>query len=122
MQEASRESSKESSFTVLTKISPPNIVGRMMIQIAVVVGGLMVLSVLLGRYLDAQLQTNPLFTVGVTFLGTITSAYVTYKLGLRAVDKSNTISPAPKPESDKIFEANHVEQATYRHEAQSDTV
>jgi F0F1-type ATP synthase assembly protein I len=122
MQEASRESSKESSFTVLTKISPPNIVGRMMIQIAVVVGGLMVLSVLLGRYLDAQLQTNPLFTVGVTFLGTITSAYVTYKLGLRAVDKSNTVSTAPKPDSHLSNEEHRSDDENRKNETHSDTV
>jgi F0F1-type ATP synthase assembly protein I len=117
-----QEASRESSITVLTKISPPNIVGRMMIQIAVVVGGLMLVSVLSGRALDANFKTSPLFSVVITFLGTVASAYLTYKLGLRAVEKSNTVSTAPKPDSHLSNEEHRSDDENRKNETHSDTV
>jgi F0F1-type ATP synthase assembly protein I len=52
------------------------------------VGGVMVLMGFLGRFIDSQINTQPWFTVALIVFGTIVSSYLAYKVGSRAVNKS----------------------------------
>ena len=77
-----------STADIFVKAFPPSVIGLMMVQIALVIGPLTVGAIFLGRYLDAQWNTRPWIMVGLLTLSSILSTFIVYRLGQRAVDKS----------------------------------
>lgn len=78
----------ESTSKVIQKAFSPRIVGSMILQIGLCVGGLILGAVLLGKYLDTQMNSAPWITVALAVASTIPACYFAYKLGMRAVDNS----------------------------------
>lgn len=78
----------ESTSKVIQKAFSPRIVGSMILQIGLCVGGLILGAVLLGKYVDAQMNTAPWVTVALAVASTIPACYFAYKLGMRAVENS----------------------------------
>lgn len=81
-------SEKESPIVLLIRALPPAIVGAMVFQIAIVVGGLVLGSILLGLFLDTQLGTRPLLTLGLGIVSLPLSVWLTYRIALRAIAKA----------------------------------
>lgn len=81
-------SEKESPIALLIRALPPAIVGAMVFQIAIVVGGLVLGSILLGLFLDTQLGTRPLLTLGLGIVSLPLSVWLTYRIALRAIAKA----------------------------------
>ena len=76
-------SRKESPLVVLTRALPPAVVASMVVQVALVTGGLMIGSLALGLFLDARFATKPLFTLGLAFIALPLSVWLTYRLAMR---------------------------------------
>ncbi|MCS7060461.1 MAG: AtpZ/AtpI family protein [Anaerolineae bacterium] len=79
---------RESPIALLIRALPPAIVGAMVVQIAFVVGGLVLGSILLGLFIDSQLSTRPLFTLGLGIVSLPLSVWLTYRIALRAIAKA----------------------------------
>lgn len=102
---------QEPPFVIFIKAFPPTIVGAMVMQIALIIGVLMIGSVFLGLALDKQLGTRPLLVLLLPITGTFISVFLTYKLGMRTVAKSRQAylkwkeakesDAQPKPASDQ---------------------
>lgn len=68
----------------------------MLVQIAIVNGVLIVGSVYLGKFLDAQMNTRLLFTVVFAVASLQFAFFLAYKLGMRAVAKTERLDPQPR--------------------------
>lgn len=79
---------KESPIVLLIRALPPAIVGAMVVQIAIVVGGLVLGSILLGLFLDVQLGTRPLLTLGLGIVSLPLSVWLTYRIALRTISRA----------------------------------
>jgi F0F1-type ATP synthase assembly protein I len=94
------QSQKPSSPITFRKAFPPSIIGLMFVQIAVIVGGLIVGAVYLGKFLDARFATRPWLTVVSFLIATFVALPVTYSLGMKAINKVNQAEmPSEKDES-----------------------
>jgi F0F1-type ATP synthase assembly protein I len=60
----------------------------MVIQVALIIGGLMIGSVFLGLFVDARLDTRPLFTLVLSFVSLPISVWLTYRLAMKTVSKA----------------------------------
>jgi len=72
-------------------------VGLMVIQIAIIVGALVLGAVSLGRFLDAQWASAPWMTVILAFGSSIAACFITYRIGMRAVARTDRELPLKKP-------------------------
>ncbi len=79
---------RESPIVLLIRALPPAIVGAMVFQIAIVVGGLVLGAIVLGLFLDTQLGTRPLLTLGLGITSLPLSVWLTYRIALRAIAKA----------------------------------
>jgi hypothetical protein len=77
---ASRE---ESPIVILTHALPPAVLGAMLVQVAVIVGGLMIGALALGLFIDARFGSRPLFTLLFALTSLPISAWLTYRLAMR---------------------------------------
>ena len=80
---------KDHPFVILSRALPMQVIGFMVVQVAVAVivtvGG----SVALGLFIDTRVtNTKPLFTLLLSLIGAILSVYLTYRLAMRAVPKA----------------------------------
>lgn len=100
---------RESSLVIFAKAFPPQVIGFMVVQIAVVNGVLMIGSVFLGMMLDRQLQTTPLLTLVLPIVAAISCVFVAYRLGLRAVKNSRKAYLQWKGKSEDEAEAEAEE-------------
>jgi len=82
------ESRKDSPIVILARALPPAVVGAMVIQIAVVIGAVVIGSVVLGLLIDTRAGTRPLFTLSLGLLSLPLSAWLTYRIAMRAVAKA----------------------------------
>jgi ABC-type protease/lipase transport system fused ATPase/permease subunit len=80
--------SRESSLVIFLKAFPPQIVGVMVAQIAIVNGMMMIGAVFVGMVLDRQFGTRPLLTIVLPLIAALLSVFVAYRLALRTVTKS----------------------------------
>lgn len=87
------QSQKPSSPITFRKAFPPSIVGLMFLQIAVIVGGLIVGAVYLGKFLDLRFDTKPWLTVVLFLIASFIAVPVTYRLGMRAIAKVKNAEP-----------------------------
>ena len=81
------QSQKPSSPITFRKAFPPRIMGLMMLQIAVIVGGLIVGAVFIGMFLDVRFDTKPWLTVVFFLVASFIAVPVTYRLGMRTIAK-----------------------------------
>ncbi len=79
---------RESPIVLLIRALPPAIVGVMIFQIAIVVGGLVLGAILLGLFLDVQLGTRPLLTLGLGIVSLPLSVWLTYRIALRTIARA----------------------------------
>ncbi len=79
---------KESPFVLLLRALPPAVVGVMTFQIALAVGGLVLGAIITGLWLDAQLGTRPLLTLGLGVLSLPVSVWLTYRIAMRALARA----------------------------------
>jgi hypothetical protein len=79
---------RESPFVIFLRAFPPQVIGVMVAQIALVNGALMIGGVFLGIALDRQLDTRPLWTLALPIFGAVVSVFVTYRMAMRTVKKS----------------------------------
>ena len=82
------ESRKDSPIVILTRALPPAVIGAMVIQVALIIGGLMIGSVFLGLFVDARMGTRPLFTLILALLSLPVSVWLTYRLAMKTVTKA----------------------------------
>jgi F0F1-type ATP synthase assembly protein I len=75
-------------MVIFLKAFPPQIIGVMVVQIALLNGLLMIGGAFLGMALDRQFGTRPLLTVLLPLLGALASVFLAYLLAKRAVMKS----------------------------------
>ena len=68
----------------------------MLFQIFVIVGGLVVGAVYLGKYLDTRFDTGPWLTLILFLMASFIAVPVTYRLGMRAIAKISDAEPPPK--------------------------
>ena len=81
------QSQKPSSPITFREAFPPRIMGLMMLQIAVIVGGLIVGAVFIGMFLDVRFDTKPWLTVVFFLVASFIAVPVTYRLGMRTIAK-----------------------------------
>src|SRR5665811_2203348 len=81
-------SRKESPLAILTHALPPAVVGAMILQIAVIVGGLVIGSLALGLFADKQFGTRPLFTLLFALISLFVSVWLTYRIAVRTTTKA----------------------------------
>lgn len=79
---------RESPLVIFVKAFPPQIVGFMVLQIALINGVLMIGATFLGLFLDRQFGTRPLLTLVLPITGAILSILIAYLLGKRTIAKS----------------------------------
>ncbi len=84
---------KQSVFSLSTY--SPSILGKMIAQVAVVTGLLLVGAVGLGKFMDAQLGTRILFTVLLTVVGSQLAFLITYRIAMRAAARTDREKPWP---------------------------
>lgn len=90
-------SPKESSPSALIfNVLSAKTVGMMVIQIAIIVGALVLGAVMLGRFLDAQWDTKPWMTVLLAFGSSVAACFITYRIGMRAVARTERELPLKK--------------------------
>ena len=77
------DSRRDAPLVILARALPPAVVGAMLVQVALVVGGLMIGSLALGLFIDAHFATRPLFTLLLAFVSLPVSVWLTYRLALR---------------------------------------
>lgn len=77
----------------------------MAIQIALIVGPLVLGALLLGRFLDTQLSTGPWLTVGFAVASSILASIIAYRVGMRTVLRVDRELPWPKKQSTPTTEA-----------------
>lgn len=94
--EMQSQSQKPSSPITFRKAFPPSIIGPMLFQILVIVGGLVVGAVYLGKFLDARFNTGPWLTVVLFLIASFIAVPITYRLGMRAIAKISSTEPPPK--------------------------
>jgi hypothetical protein len=82
------ESHKDPAIVILMRALPPAVVGVMVFQIALLIGGLMIGSIMLGLFIDTQAGTRPLFTLLLAFVSLPLSVWLTYRVALRTVSKA----------------------------------
>jgi hypothetical protein len=73
---------------LLLKAFPPDLIGMMMLQVALVILILCAAAIYLGRILDAQFNARPWVSVGLLVMAAVVSLVIIYKLGLRTVAKA----------------------------------
>ena len=81
-------SRKESPLVILMHALPPAVVGVMILQIAVIVGCLVIGSLALGLFVDTRVGTKPLFTLLFALISLVVSAWLTYRIALRTSAKA----------------------------------
>jgi F0F1-type ATP synthase assembly protein I len=81
-------SRKESPLAILMHALPPAVVGTMVLQIAAIVGCLVIGSLVLGLFADKQLGTKPLFTLLFALISLFVSVWLTYRIALRTSAKA----------------------------------
>lgn len=72
-------------------------IGLMVLQIAIIVGALVLGAVSLGRFLDELWDTRPWITVILAFASSIAACFITYRIGMRAVARTDRELPLKKP-------------------------
>ena len=82
------DSRKDSPIVILTRALPPAVVGAMLVQVAVIIGGLMIGSLALGLFIDGHFGTRPLFTLLLAFVSLPVSVWLTYRLAMRTSAKA----------------------------------
>jgi F0F1-type ATP synthase assembly protein I len=82
------ESRNESPLVILTRALPPAVVGAMVVQVALIVGVLMIGSVLVGLALDTRFGTRPLITLLLALLSLPLSVGLTYRIAMQTVKKA----------------------------------
>jgi F0F1-type ATP synthase assembly protein I len=88
MQDKTQKEVQESNSDVFQNAFSLRVVAKMALQIAVVVGGMIVGAVFLGKYLDGVFGTAPWLTAILALGSTFPAFYITYKLGTRAIAQS----------------------------------
>ena len=74
----------------------PKIMSMMMLQIVFIVGPLVLGSVLLGKFMDAQLNTSPWLKVFFAVGSSVLACVIAYRIGMSAVAKVDQALPWPK--------------------------
>ena len=114
---SSRKESKESPIVILTRALPPAVVGTMVLQIAGVVGCLMIGSVALGLLADARFGVRPIFTLLFAIISLFVSVWLTYRIALRTsaraqkayqtyLDKQRAATQQPGSDNESSLNAN----------------
>ena len=93
------------SNLMMFSVLPVKAIALMALQIAVVIGVLVAGAVVLGRYLDLLMGTKPWITVAMAVASSVAACFVTYRIGMRAVDRTNREVPLQKKATDKPAEA-----------------
>lgn len=73
---------------LLLKAFPPDLIGMMMLQVALVILGLCAAAIYMGRILDARFNIGPWASVILLMLAAVLALVIIYKLGLRTVAKA----------------------------------
>lgn len=92
------------SNLMMFNVLPVKAIALMVLQIAVDIGVLVAGAVVLGRYLDMLMDTKPWITVAMAVVSSVAACFVTYQIGMRAVDRTNREVPLQKPTLDKSTE------------------
>ncbi len=79
---------RKSPLEIFFRAFPPQIIGLMAIQIALVNGALMLGGTFLGLALDRQMGTTPLWTLILPLASAIAALLITYRLAMLAVKRS----------------------------------
>ena len=95
---------------------PPAIIGVMVFQIALIVGALVLGSVLLGIFLDLQLGTKPMLTLGLGIVSLPISVWLTYRIALRTIAKARASYEAYE-QSKRAKQAGRADNADARESA-----
>lgn len=77
-------SRKESPLVILSRALPPGVVAAMVMQVAAIVGGLMIGALALGFFLDGAFGTKPLYILALAFISLPLSVWLTYRVAMRA--------------------------------------
>ena len=84
----------------------------MIAQVAVATGLLLIGAVGLGKFMDAQLGTRIIFTVGLTVAGSQLAFFITYQLAMRAAARTDRekpwrvdVNPPPGKDQDSAISA-----------------
>jgi hypothetical protein len=80
---------KQMQNKTFLQMFPPRILVLLLLQIAIVNGVLVVGSIYIGKFLDAHMNTQLVFTVVLAVVSLQFALFLTYKLGMRAVAKLN---------------------------------
>ena len=113
MQEKTHSEVQKPGGDVFQNAFSPRVVGMMALQIAVIVGGMIVGAVYLGKFLDAQFNTAPWLSTILAVGSTFPAFYITYRLGKRAIARS-------EPEFQQWKQARQVERAPTAAPAEQD--
>ncbi len=92
-----KASDQQSPSALIFNVFSAKTVGLMVVQIAIIVGALVLGAVMLGRFLDAQWDTRPWMTVIFAFGSSIAACFITYRIGMRAVARTDRELPLKKP-------------------------
>ena len=88
------DSRRDAPIVILARALPPAVVGAMLVQVALVVGGLMIGSLALGWVVDARFATRPLFTLLFAFVSLPVSVWLTYRLAMRTSARARKVYEA----------------------------
>ena len=100
---------KPSTSEIMYRAFPPNIMGLMILQIAVLNIAIVAACVFLGRFADAQFGTQPWLTSVGALVGSIASVYASYKVGIRTVAKTRDAYEKWKQQTQSIASDNKIE-------------
>lgn len=100
-----------SPLVIFMRAFPPGIVGVMVVQIALIIGVLMIGSVFLGLTLDKQFGTRPLLVLVLPIASSFLSVFLTYRLGMRTVAKSRQAYLNWKDTKEQEAERNSAREA-----------
>ncbi len=78
------------------QLFPLHIIAPMFVQIALIVGMLVVGAVYLGKFLDTQFNSRPWLTLALFLIATLIALPIIYRLGTRTITKLNELDPLPK--------------------------
>lgn len=74
---------------IIQKVLSPRVLGKMLVQIGLIVGAIILAAVFAGKYLDGVFNTTPWLAAAFAVGSTLPAFYITYKLGRRAISQSN---------------------------------
>ena len=110
---------KPSTSEIMYRAFPPHLVGLMVLQIAVVVVVIVAGCVLLGRFLDARFGTQPWLMLIGALVGSLTSVYATYRVGMRTVAKTRDAYEKWKQQTQPAANQDNEHQESSAHKTEN---